>query len=54
MSATDISGVLILGAGALVAASELVLTAWLWSLPPLDPCAERPSSLPSAAPEDAA
>lgn len=53
MSAIDISGLLILSAAAIVAASELVLTAWLWSLPPLDPCAERPSSLPSARQEAA-
>lgn len=48
MNAIDVSGVLILGAGAVIAVSELVLTAWVWALPPIDPCAERPSSLPDA------
>jgi hypothetical protein len=46
VSATDISGLLLLFAFAVIAASELVLTAWLWALPPLDPCRDRPSSLP--------
>lgn len=46
MSPTDISGLLLLGAGAIIAASELVLTAYVWALPPIDPCRERPSALP--------
>lgn len=48
MSAQDISGLLILFAATVIAASELVLTAYVWALPPIDsdPCRERPSALP--------
>ncbi len=48
MSAQDVSGLLILFAGAVIAASELLLTAYVWSLPPIEPCRERPSALPKA------
>lgn len=46
MNAVDISGLCILFAGAVIAASELVLTAYVWALPPIDPCRERPSAIP--------
>jgi hypothetical protein len=48
MSAIDISGLCLLAAGAVIAASELVLAGYVWSLPPIedDPCRERPSAIP--------
>jgi hypothetical protein len=46
MTAADISGLCILFAAAVFAATELALTAYVWSLPPIDPCRERPSALP--------
>ena len=46
MTAQDISGAILLFAAAVIAATELLLTAYVWSLPPL-PERERPSALPS-------
>jgi hypothetical protein len=46
MTAMDLSGLLVLGAAAIICAGELALSGWVWALPPSDPCRERPSSLP--------